>query len=139
MTTMPAILFVSTDISSANFLRRALGDAARLSCLSPEALSGATAVSGFSLVLLDGASLGPGSIDVARRVRWLGCSRPVVLAWEGAKELDRAIAAECGISEILASPLHHVATLARLTTHAKAEGDVPHGVATPAATQRMAA
>lgn len=103
MSSQPRILYVCAKPETGGSVPGALeaGLTERLECCTPELLMDRPALSGYGAVIVDGHSLGVQSIEVAKRIRWLGIGEPVFLAWDSDTALDRAIAKECGVDEVV--------------------------------------
>lgn len=124
------LLYVSASHSGANWLDRPAlaGMPIEVAGLPPAALTNAAAIEGAAAVVVDGRSLGARAIDVVRRVRWLGFAGTLFLAHDSGSELDRAIARESGVDEVLSAsvPLAEIATrCARLVADRCARADSP--------------
>lgn len=57
-----------------------------------------------SLIVVDGYSLGTEALTLCRRLRLLGLTQPIVLAWIHDTDLDRAACREYGVDEVVIRP-----------------------------------
>lgn len=79
--------------------------APRVSCLAPrEALQEWGASCEHGLIVVDGYSLGTEALMLCRRLRLLGLTQPIVLAWMHDTDLDRAACQEYGVDEMVIRP-----------------------------------
>lgn len=79
--------------------------APRVSCLAPrEALQEWGASCEHGLIVVDGYSLGTEALMLCRRLRLLGLTQPIVLAWMHDSDLDRAACREYGVDEVVIQP-----------------------------------
>jgi DNA-binding response OmpR family regulator len=116
----PTLLYITTDDHAAAALRRRC-EALQvdLDCRPPASVLRPADLQRISLIVLDGQSLKSHSIDLARRIRWLGFSRPVLLAWSAESELDRVVARESGVDDIVAPSLITAALAGRYPSLAR--------------------
>lgn len=100
------LLYLTTDDTAAAALRKRFAALpVNVDCRPPASLLRPDDLRPASLVVLDGQALKSHAIDLARRLRWLGFRGPVLLAWGAETDLDRAVARESGVDEIVAPRL----------------------------------
>lgn len=57
-----------------------------------------------ALVVIDGYALGRDALDLCRRLRLAGVSKPIILAWARSTDLDRSVCREFGASAVISRP-----------------------------------
>lgn len=81
------------------------GIAPRVTCFAPrEALQKWGATCEHCLIVVDGYSLGTEALMLCRRLRLVGLTQPIVLAWMHDTDLDRAACREYGVDEVVVQP-----------------------------------
>lgn len=79
--------------------------APRVTCFAPrEALQEWGASCEHGLIVVDGYSLGTEALMLCRRLRLVGLTQPIVLAWMHDTDLDRAACREYGVDEVVIRP-----------------------------------
>lgn len=57
-----------------------------------------------ALIVIDGCALGREALELCRRLRLAGVSRPIILAWIHSTDLDQAVCREFGASAVISRP-----------------------------------
>ena len=57
-----------------------------------------------ALIVIDGYALGREALELCRRLRLAGVTKPIILAWIHSTDLDRAVCREFGASAIISRP-----------------------------------
>lgn len=79
--------------------------ASRVTCFAPrEALQEWGASCEHGLIVVDGYSLGTEALMLCKRLRFVGLTQPIVLAWMRDTDLDRAACREYGVDEVVIRP-----------------------------------
>lgn len=88
-----------------------------------------------ALIVIDGCALGPEALQLCRRLRLAGVSKPIILAWRHSTDLDRAVCREFGASALISRPFdpNKVASSIRAAATDSVAVDQSYGMGTRAA------
>lgn len=131
----PSVLYVGNDSALESSELNALTDGGiRLVSRTPAELCEAADIGEPQLILLDNRFLGARVPGLARRLRWFGYSGRMLLVDGGYSDLERAIALDHGVDEIVSAPIPIKTMIAYCVARAPDHGRVHalierHGVA----------
>lgn len=131
------IAYVSNDTTCTQDLQQILSAfASRLASATPRsALDEWKRTScDHALIVIDGYALGREALELCRRLRLAGVSKPIILAWMRNTDLDQAVCREFGASALVSRPfdLRKVAASIRTaTTGASTPKQQWYGIGTP--------
>ena len=85
-----------------------------------------------ALIVIDGYALGREALELCRRLRLTGVTKPIILAWTRSTDLDRAVCHEFGASAVISRPfdLNKVASSIRAAATDSVAIDQSHGMGT---------
>ena len=92
-----------------------------------------------ALIVIDGYALGREALDLCRRLRLAGVSKPIILAWTRNTDLDRAVCREFGASAVISRPfdLNKVAASIRAAATEPVSVDQSYGMGTGGGVRRQ--
>jgi len=121
----PSVLYVGNDSALESDELNALNDRGiRLVSRTPAELCEAADVGEPQLILLDNRFLGSRVPGVARRLRWFGYSGRMLLVDGGYSDLERAIALDHGVDDIVSAPISIKTMIAYCTAQVPDDGRV---------------
>jgi DNA-binding response OmpR family regulator len=92
-----------------------------------------------ALIVIDGYALGREALELCRRLRLAGVSKPIILAWIHSTDLDRAVCREFGASALISRPfdLNKVASSIRAAATDSVGVDQSYGMGTEGSVGRL--
>ena len=91
--------------------------------------------------MIDGYALGREALELCRRLRLTGVTKPIILAWTHSTDLDRAVCQEFGASAVISRPfdLNKVASSIRAAATDSVAIDQSYGMGTGGGVRRQPA
>lgn len=88
-----------------------------------------------ALIVIDGYALGREALELCRRLRLAGVTKPIILAWIHSTDLDRAVCREFGASAVISRPfdLNKVSSSIRAAATDSVAVDQSYGMGTAVA------
>ena len=92
-----------------------------------------------ALIVIDGYALGREALELCRRLRLAGVTKPIVLAWIHSTDLDRAVCREFGANAVISRPFdpNKVAASIRAAATDSAAVDQSYGMGTTGVVPRQ--
>lgn len=92
-----------------------------------------------ALIVIDGYALGHEALELCRRLRLAGVTKPIILAWIHSTDLDRAVCREFGASAVISRPfdLNKVASSIRAAATDSVAVDQSYGMGTGGGVRRQ--